>query len=84
MYSKGVDPAGKTYDAKMVNVHKDKDTRVFTMSMNSEETRGEYIKIMEISYVKRPDQGVKEQRSSSKNSSAAWMTRSRSRSSAIR
>ena len=37
-----------------------KDTRVFTMSMKSDETRGEYIKIMEISYVKRPDQGVKE------------------------
>ncbi len=29
-----------------------KDTRVFSMSMKSDETRGEYIKIMEISYVK--------------------------------
>ncbi len=60
MYSKGVDPAGKPYDAKMVEVHKDKDTRVFTMSMKSDETKGENLKIMEISYVKRSDQGVKE------------------------
>jgi len=60
MYSKGVDPAGKPYDAKMVEVEKDKENRVFTMSVKSDETRGEYIKVMEISYVKRPDQGVKE------------------------
>jgi Protein of unknown function (DUF1579) len=60
MYSKGVDPAGKPYDAKMVDVHKGKDTRIFSMSMKSDETRGEYVKMMEISYVKRPDQGVKE------------------------
>ena len=60
MYSKGVDPAGKPYDAKMLDVHKDKDTRVFSMLMTSDETRGEYIKIMEISYVKRRDAGVKE------------------------
>ncbi len=60
MYSKGVDPAGKPYDAKMVEVHKDKDTRVFTMSMKSDETKGEFIKIMEISYVKRPDEGGKQ------------------------
>jgi hypothetical protein len=37
-----------------------KDTRVFSMSMKSDQTKGEYIKVMEISYVKRPDQGVKE------------------------
>ena len=30
------------------------------MSMKSDETMGEYIKIMEISYVKRRDQGVEE------------------------
>lgn len=60
MYSKGVGPDGKPYDAKMVEVYKDKDNRVFTMSMKSDETRGEYIKVMEISYVKRADQGVKE------------------------
>jgi hypothetical protein len=60
MYSKGVDPAGKPYDAKLVYVHKDKDSRVLSMLMKSDETRGEYIKMMEISYVKRPDQGVKE------------------------
>jgi hypothetical protein len=30
------------------------------MSMKSDETRGESIKTMEISYVKHPDRGVKE------------------------
>jgi hypothetical protein len=60
MHSKAVDPTGKPYDARMVEVHKDKDSRVFTMSIKSDETRGEYVKVMEISYVKRPDQGVKE------------------------
>ncbi len=59
MYSKGVDPAGKPYESKMVEVHKDKDARVFTMFMKSDETKSEYVKIMEISYVRRPDQGVK-------------------------
>ena len=57
MNSKGVDPAGKPYDAKLVDVHKDKDTRVFSMLKKSNETRGEYMKVMEISYVKRRDQG---------------------------
>jgi Protein of unknown function (DUF1579) len=58
-YSKGVGPSGAPYDARMVEVHKDKEHRVFTMSMKSEETKGEYIKMMEISYVKRPDEGLK-------------------------
>ena len=58
-YSKGVDQAGKPYDAKMVEVEKDKDNRVFTMFMKSDETKGEYVKMMEISYVKRPDEGIK-------------------------
>ncbi len=60
MYSKGTGPDGKPYDAKMVEVYKDKENRVFTMSMKSDETKGEYVKIMEISYVKRPDKGIKE------------------------
>jgi hypothetical protein len=56
MTAKGTEPAsGKLYDAKMTSVHKDKDTRVFTMSMKSDETGGEFIKIMEITYNKRPD-----------------------------
>jgi len=56
MTAKGTEPAsGKPYDAKMTSVHKDKDTRVFTMSMKSDETGEEFIKIMEITYNKRPD-----------------------------
>ena len=60
MYSKGVGPGGKPYDARMVGVHRDKDNRVFTMSMKTEDTKGEFVKLMEISYVKRTDQGTKE------------------------
>jgi hypothetical protein len=55
MYSKGVDHAGKPYDAKMTDVQKDKDTRVFTMSMKSDDTKGDFIKVMEITYNRRPD-----------------------------
>jgi Protein of unknown function (DUF1579) len=53
MYSKGTDPSGKAYDAKMTGKHEDDDTRVFTMSMKSEETKGEYVKVMEITYKRR-------------------------------
>jgi hypothetical protein len=60
MTSKGVDPSGKPYESKMVEVHKDKDTRVFTMSMKSDETGGDFAKAMEITYIRRPDQGIKE------------------------
>ena len=59
MYAKGTGPDGKPYDAKMVEVHKDAQNRVFTMSMKSDETKGEFVKMMEISYVKRADQEVK-------------------------
>jgi hypothetical protein len=52
MHSKGTDPAGKPYEAKMVSVHKDKDTRVFTMSMKGD-GGGEFVKIMEITYTRR-------------------------------
>jgi hypothetical protein len=53
MYSKGTDPAGKPYDAKLTSIHKDENTRVFTMSMKSDETKGEYVKMMEITYTRR-------------------------------
>ena len=59
MTMKGTDPAsGKPYDAKLTSVDKDKDHRVFTMSMKSDQTGGEFIKIMEISYVRRPEKGI--------------------------
>ncbi len=59
MTTKGTEPAsGKPYDARMSSVHKDKDTRVFTMSMKTDQTGGEFIKIMEITYVRRPEQGI--------------------------
>lgn len=52
-YSKGTDPAGRPYEMKTVQVHKDKDHRVFTMSMKMDETKGEFVKMMEISYARR-------------------------------
>ena len=52
-YTKGTGPGGTTYDAKMTSKHETDDTRVFTMSMKSDETKGEYIKIMEITYKRR-------------------------------
>jgi hypothetical protein len=61
MTSKGMGPNGKPYDAKMVEVHKDNDCRVFTLSMKSDETGGEFARIMEITYVRRPDQGTNKQ-----------------------
>jgi hypothetical protein len=53
MSAKGTDPTGKAYDAKMTSKYDDDDTRVFTMSMKSEETKGEYVKLMEITYKRR-------------------------------
>jgi hypothetical protein len=53
MHSKGTDPAGKPYEAKMTSVQPDENSRVFTMSMKSDETKGEYVKMMEISYKRR-------------------------------
>jgi uncharacterized protein DUF1579 len=53
MYAKGTDPAGKAYDAKMASKREDDDNRVFTMSMKSDETKGEYVKMMEITYKRR-------------------------------
>jgi hypothetical protein len=54
MYSKGTGPSGKPYEAKMTSKYEGDDTRVFTMSMKSEDTKGEYAKLMEITYKRRP------------------------------
>jgi hypothetical protein len=53
MHAKGQDPSGKPYEAKMTSVQPDENSRVFTMSMKSDESKGEYVKMMEISYKKR-------------------------------
>ena len=59
MTMKGTDAAsGKPYEARLTTVHKDKDTRVFTMSMKTGDTGDEFIKVMEITYVRRPDKGI--------------------------
>lgn len=52
-YSKGTEPNGKPYESKMTSKHEDDDTRVFTMLMKSEDTKGEYMKVMEITYKRR-------------------------------
>jgi len=51
--AKGTGPSGKPYDSKMTSKHEDDNTRVFTMSMKSDETKGEYMKVMEITYKRR-------------------------------
>jgi hypothetical protein len=53
MSAKGTGPSGKPYDAKMTSKYEDDDTRVFTMLMKSDETKGEVIKVMEITYKRR-------------------------------
>jgi hypothetical protein len=53
MYAKGNGPSGKEYDSKMTTKHEDDDTRVFTMSVKSDETKGEYVKMLEITYKRR-------------------------------
>ena len=53
MHSKGTDPSGKPYDARMSTKYEAEDTMVFTMEMKSEETKGEFIKVMEITYKRR-------------------------------
>jgi hypothetical protein len=53
MTSKGTQPSGKPYESKMTTKFEGDDTRVFTMSMKSDETKGEYVKMMEITYKKR-------------------------------
>src|SRR5262249_20767368 len=53
MTGKGTGPDGKPYEAKEVSEHKDDGTRVFTMYMKSDETKGEMAKVMEITYTRR-------------------------------
>ncbi len=53
MYSKGTGPSGKPYDAKMATRYDGDDARVFTISMKSDETKGEYMRMMEITYKRR-------------------------------
>jgi len=53
MTGKGKDPAGKPYEAKEVSEHKADGSRVFTMYMKSDETKGELAKVMEITYSRR-------------------------------
>jgi hypothetical protein len=54
MYGKGTDSrSGKPYEAKMTTEHKDGNSRVFTMYKKTDETKGEFAKMMEISYARR-------------------------------
>jgi hypothetical protein len=52
-YSKGKEPSGKAYEAKTTTKHEGDDTRVFTMSMKSDDTGGQFVKMMEITYKRR-------------------------------
>jgi Protein of unknown function (DUF1579) len=53
MYSKMSDPSGKAHDAKMTSKHEDDDTRVFTLLMKTDETKGGFVKVLEITYKRR-------------------------------
>jgi hypothetical protein len=54
MFGEFDDPAsGKATKAKMVTQYKDDGTRLFTMSVQTPESKGEYAKVMEISYKRR-------------------------------
>ncbi len=53
MNSKGTGPSGAAYDARMTSKYEGDDTRVFTMSMKSDETKGQYVKFFEITYKRR-------------------------------
>jgi Protein of unknown function (DUF1579) len=53
MHSKGNDPTGKPYEAKMTSKYESDDSRTFTMSMKNDETGGKFVKMMEISYKRR-------------------------------
>ena len=54
MTSKGVCPSGKPYDMKMTTKHEGEDSMLFTMEMKMEETGGEFVKMIEIAYKRRP------------------------------
>jgi Protein of unknown function (DUF1579) len=59
MTGDSVDMTGKTAKAKMVTVYKNDGARVFTMSMKSDTTGPEFVKMMEITYTKRPKDAAK-------------------------
>jgi hypothetical protein len=52
-YAKGTEPSGKPYEAKMTSKRQGDDTRVFTMFAKSDETKGEFVKMMEITYKRK-------------------------------
>ena len=54
MYGKGTDMAGKPYESKSTTKYMGIDERVFTMLVKSDETKGEHVKMMEITYKRRP------------------------------
>jgi hypothetical protein len=53
MTMKGTFPSGKPYESGLATKYEGDDTRVFTMTMKSDETKGEYVKVMEITYKRR-------------------------------
>jgi hypothetical protein len=53
MQAKATDPSGKPYEARMSTKYEGEDSMVFNMEMKSEETRGEYFKLMEITYKRK-------------------------------
>jgi hypothetical protein len=54
MNGKGNDPAGKPYESKSTTKYAGDDERVFTMWMKTDESKGEFVKMMEITYKRRP------------------------------
>ena len=57
--SKGKGPDATPHEMKTVEVHQDHGRRVLTMSMKPDGTDSEYVKLMEISSVGRPEQAIK-------------------------
>jgi hypothetical protein len=54
MYAKGSEPdSGQPYEMKTTSKFEGDDSRVFTMYVRSENTKGEYLKVMEIAYKRR-------------------------------
>ncbi len=53
LHTKGTDPSGKAYAAKLTSKYEGDGTRVGTLSMKSDETKGEYVKKLEITYKRR-------------------------------
>jgi hypothetical protein len=52
-YGKGSDPAGKPYESKSTTKYVNDNEKVFTLSMKSDESKGEFVKMMEITYKRR-------------------------------